>query len=111
MKKALWRLWTMYEKTSSENISKIIRLEVETQLLGRDKEDVEKKYTNLLADMQNWMAANVTVVISINYQKIMNDTEVDGYHNLYLLDALNVTTKKDLIAMAEEKNKLKNDLE
>jgi hypothetical protein len=36
---------------------------------------------------------------------------INGCHNLSLLDALNVTAKKDLIAMAEEKNKLKNDLE
>jgi hypothetical protein len=45
MKKALRRLWTMYDETSSENIRKTIWLKVETQLLAREKEDVEKKYT------------------------------------------------------------------
>jgi hypothetical protein len=40
----------------------------------------------------------------------MNGSEVDGCHNLSLLDALNVTVKKDLIAIAVVKNKLKNDL-
>jgi hypothetical protein len=38
MKKALQRLWKMYEETSSENIIKTILLEVATQLLGREKE-------------------------------------------------------------------------
>jgi hypothetical protein len=100
----------MYEETSSENITKTILLAVETQLLGREKEDANKKYTNLLADVHNWMTANATVVITIDYQKNIGG-EVDGSHNLSLLDALNVTGKKDLIAMAVEKNKLKNDLE
>jgi hypothetical protein len=110
MKKALRRLWKMYEETSSENITKTILPKVETQLLGREKEDTEKKYTNLLADVHYWMTANATAVITIDYQK-NDDSEVDGYHNLSLLDALNVTAKKDLIAMVEEKNKLNNDLE
>jgi hypothetical protein len=100
----------MYEETSSENITKAILLEVETQLLGRGKEDTEKKYTNLLADVHNWMTANATVVITIDYQK-NDDSEVDGCHKLSLLDSLNITSKKDLIAMAEEKNELMNDLE
>jgi hypothetical protein len=56
------------------------------------------------------MTGNATVVVSIDYQK-NGDSEVDGYYNLSLLDALNVTAKKDLIAMEEETNKLKNDLE
>jgi hypothetical protein len=59
----------MYEETSSVNITKKIMLEVETQLLGREKEDAEKKYTNMLADVHNWMTGNATDVITIDYQK------------------------------------------
>jgi hypothetical protein len=56
------------------------------------------------------MTGNAMAMVTIDYQK-NGDSEVDGCYNLSLLDALNVTAKKDLIAMEEEKNKLKNDLE
>jgi hypothetical protein len=100
----------MYEETSSENITKTILLEVETQLLGREKADTKKKYTNMLANVHNWMTANAMNVITIDYMK-NGGSEVDGCLNLSLIGALNVIAKKDLIAMAEDRNKLKNDLE
>jgi hypothetical protein len=53
---------------------------VETKLLGREKEDAKKKYTNPLADVHNWMTANAMVLITIDYQKITNDSEVDGWY-------------------------------
>ncbi|XBH86533.1 hypothetical protein VPH35_074170 [Triticum aestivum] len=74
MKNALRKLWDMYEQSSKENESKenlIVKL-------GEEKRLIQEKHHNHIKETSNFFATVHKNVMKENYQKIMQDGDVES---------------------------------
>ncbi|XBI51487.1 hypothetical protein VPH35_033982 [Triticum aestivum] len=74
MKNALRKLWDMYEQSSKENESK----EKLIVKLGEEKRLIQEKHHNHIKETSNFFAIVHKNVMKENYQKIMQDGDVES---------------------------------
>ena len=74
MKNALHKLWDMYEQSSKENDAK----EKLIVKLGEEKKLIQEKHHNHIKETSNFFATIHKNVMRENYQKIMQDGDVEN---------------------------------
>jgi hypothetical protein len=53
-KKAIARLWEMYDESNSAQMKKQIQCKKDVMALDEEKDEMESKYTNLMCDVKKW---------------------------------------------------------